>query len=168
MNQRLIILRGAAASGKTTIAKSYRDFDSRVVWLKVDNFKDFFAEDASPALEYVNGSALATLKYLFEQEFSVVMDGVFQDTSAIIEAVNLANQMKIPVKVFELEVSLEALNKRDLIREGVPEGLRKPMGKEALERIYKNLQDNPYKEAIKLNTEENSLEECKRIIDQSF
>jgi len=53
-------------------------FDKKIAWLKVDNFKEFFAEDSSIALNYVNGSAIATLEYLFKQGFSVVMDGVFK------------------------------------------------------------------------------------------
>ena len=65
--QRLIILRGPPSSGKSTIAKKLRDFEHKIAWLKVDNFKDFFAEDTSSALQYVNESAIATLKYLFDQ-----------------------------------------------------------------------------------------------------
>lgn len=48
-----------------------RNFERKIVWLKVDNFKDFFADDASIALDYVNGTAIATLEYLLNQEFSV-------------------------------------------------------------------------------------------------
>ena len=48
------------------------------MWLKVDNFNDFFAEDSTVvALKYVNGSAIATLSYLLDNNFSVVIDGVF-------------------------------------------------------------------------------------------
>ncbi len=166
--QRVIILRGTPASGKTTIGKSYRNFSEKFVWLKVDNFKDFFADDSSIALPYVNGSAIATLKYLLEEGFSVVLDGVFQDITPIDSAVQLAGTMKIPVKVFELDVPLKVLQKRDLVREGVPEGKRPPLGNETIERIYNNLKNNPYKDAIKLNTEENNLEECKEIIDKSY
>jgi len=43
-NQFLVIIRSAPASGKTTIAKELRSFKDKVVWLKVDNFKDFFSE----------------------------------------------------------------------------------------------------------------------------
>jgi predicted kinase len=168
MSQRVIVLRGTPASGKTTIARSYRNFDEKVAWLKVDNFKDFFAEDSSIALEYVNGSAIATLTYLLESGFSVVMDGVFQDTDAIQKAVEVCNKLQIVVKVFELEVSLETLKKRDLERDGVPQGLREPLGDEKIEQIYTKLKNNPYSEAITLNTEENNLEKCKEIIDELF
>jgi predicted kinase len=166
--QRVIILRGAPSSGKSTIAKSYRNFDEKIAWLKVDNFKDFFADDASPALSYVNGSALATLEYLLQQGFSVVMDGIFQDPSAINTAVTIATINNIPVRVFQLEVSLEKLLERDKTREGVKEGARKQMPDEVITRIYTALKENPYKDAILLNTEENNLEECKKIIDDNY
>lgn len=168
MSQRIIILRGPTGSGKSTIAKSYRNFDEKIAWLKVDNFKDFFAADASPALEYVNGASVATLDYLLKQGFSVVIDGVFQDTSAIDKAVKVAEENNIPIKVFELELSLEELKSRDLNREGVKEGHRKPMDEETLERIYSTLKNNLYPSAIKLDVESNSVEECKKVINQSF
>ena len=168
MSQRVIILRGAPSSGKSTIAKSYRNFEEKTVWLKVDNFKDFFAEDASAALSFVNGSAVATLEYLLKEGFSVVMEGIFQDTKAIDDAVKIAKKHNIPCKVFELEISLETLNSRDITREGVPEGLRKPLGEETITKIYQVLKNNPHSGAIKLDTENNNLEECKKIINNAF
>lgn len=40
--QKLIILRGCMASGKSTIAQKYRSFDNKMAWIKVDRFKDLF------------------------------------------------------------------------------------------------------------------------------
>ena len=168
MLQRVIILRGAPASGKTTIAKSYRNFNEKVAWLKVDNFKDFFAEDATPALEYVNGSAVATLDYLIGQGFSVVVDGVFQNTIPIDEILELAKKQNIPAKVFELTTSLKTLQKRDVLREGVPEGLRKPLGNETIENIFTTLENNPYPNSVEINTKNNSTDKCKELIDEAF
>ncbi len=159
--QRVVVLRGTPASGKSTIAKSMRDLPNRIAWLKVDNFKDFFADDASNALEYVNGSAVATLKYLLSKRFSVVIDGIFQDTSAIDQIIEASEKQNIPVKVFELEVDLDELKSRDRSRPGV-------LGDETIERIYNNLQNNPYLNSIKLNTQEHSLEECIEIINNSW
>jgi len=166
--QRVIILRGAPAIGKTTLAKSYRNFEMKVAWIKVDNFKDLFAEDATPALEYVNGSAVATLAYLITQGFSVVVDGVFQNTTSIDKILEIAKGEDIPAKVFELKTSLETLQKRDSQREGVPEGLRKPLGNETIEEIFTTLNNNPYPNSVKLDTEHNPLEKCKELIDKSF
>jgi predicted kinase len=166
--QKVIILRGVPSSGKSTIAKSYRNYEEKIAWLKVDNFKDFFAEDASAALSFVNGAAVATFEYLLSEGLSVVIDGVFQDTKAIDKAIEIAKKHNVPCKVFELEVSLETLIKRDTIREGVPEGLRKPLGEETITKIYEVYKNNPYSSAIKLNTENNHLEECKKIIKAYF
>jgi chloramphenicol 3-O-phosphotransferase len=160
MNQFLVILRGTPASGKTTIARSMRDFEKKVAWLKVDNFKDFFAEDSSVALTYVNGSAIATMKYLFDEGFSVVMDGVFQDTTAIADAVNVAKDKNIQYIVYEIQVSLEELLKRDKTRPGVKEGFRKPLEKELIAKIYQTLKDNPFSDALPLDTEHLAVEEC--------
>lgn len=166
--QKLIILRGAPASGKTTVAKSFRNFENKVAWIKVDNFKDFFSEDASSALEFVNGSAISTLQYLLGQGFSVIIDGVFQDTSAIDKALEIAKEKNVQVKVFELTCSLEALQQRDGQREDVSEGLRKPLGEETIAEIYGALNNNPYPNAISIDTQHNSMEKCKELIEKSF
>jgi len=166
--QRVIILRGTPASGKTTIAKKFRNFEEKVAWLKVDNFKDFFADDSSAALEYVNGAAVATLRYLLDKGFSVVMDGVFQDTAAIDEALKVAESKNVTAKVFELQVSLDTLLDRDKIREGVPEGLRPPLGGETITKIFNKLKENPYPESIPLDTEKNTLDQCIELISKEF
>jgi len=160
MNQFLIILRGAPASGKTTIAKEFRNFDKKIAWLKVDNFKEFFAEDSSAALDYVNGSAIATLVYLFNQDFSVVMDGVFQETNAIDQALVFAKEKNIKVIVYQIKCSLSVLQERDRTRAGVKEGCRKPLGDDVIAKIYQKLEANPYPNAKILDTENQSLQEC--------
>lgn len=160
MKQTLIILRGAPASGKSSIAKKLRSFEKKVAWLKVDNFKPFFAEDASEALEYVNGSALSTLEYLLSKGFSVVMEGVFQDPSCIDDALEMARTKKIPAHAYELRCSLPALVERDKNRKEVKSGHRKPMDHSVLERIQKTLENNPSKGAEIFDVEDKSLDEC--------
>jgi chloramphenicol 3-O-phosphotransferase len=168
MNQFLVIIRGTPASGKSTIAKSFRDFSKKIVWLKVDNFKDFFSDDSSEALEYVNRSAIATLEYLLDEGFSVVMEGVFQDTKAIRFATNIAKQKSIPYNVFQTDIPLEIIKQRDLERPGVKEGLRKPLGDQALEQIYSVVKNTPYEGSVILDTNKYSLEECRKIIQDSL
>ena|SRR5258708_7789405 len=160
MQQFLIILRGVTASGKSTISKRLRNFEEKTVWLKVDNFKDFFAEDSSNALEFVNGSAIATLDYLLDQGFSVVMDGVFQDTKAIDDAVNLAKSKNIKSIVYQIKCSLQEIQKRDQTRNGVKEGHRKPLENETITLIYQKLEDNPYPNSLSLDTEHLSVDQC--------
>lgn len=164
MKQFVVILRGASGSGKSTIAKKLRDFKNRVVWLKVDNFKDFFAEDASLALEYVNGASLATLEYLLDQDFSVVVDGIFQDIGPIKIAEEIAKGKSALFKVFQLECSLEILRERDKKRDGVKEGFRKQLSDATIENLYEIVNNNYYQGAIRINTEKKSFEDVVEII----
>ena len=160
MRQFLIILRGVTASGKSTISKRLRNFKEKIVWLKVDNFKDFFAEDSTLALEFVHGSAIATLDFLLHHGFSVVMDGVFQDTKVIDNAVNLARAKGIKTIVYQMQCSLQTLQERDRTRDGVKEGCRKILGDEVIEQIYERLQNTPYPNARLLDTESLSIDQC--------
>lgn len=168
MRQFLVVLRGVPASGKTTISKELRSFEKNIAWLKVDNFKEFFAEDSSSALEYVNGSAVATLNYLFENGFSIVMDGVFQETNAIDDAIKIANARNIKAIVYQIKCSLQTLQNRDRERPGVSKGCRKPLGDDVIAKIYQKLEESFYAGAIPLDTDKLSLEECIEIIRKNF
>lgn len=168
MEQKLIILRGAPSSGKSTIAKKMRSFELKTVWLKVDLFKDFFADDATPALEYVHGLAITSLEYLLNQGFSVVMEGVFQNPDYLKQAVDLANSKNITCRVFQLEVPLEQLKERDKSREGVKEDLRPALSEVVIERLFNIQEQKQYPNSINLNTYKNNLEQCIEIIKSSF
>lgn len=166
--QFLVIIRGAPASGKTTIAKKLRNFDKRIVWLKVDNFKDFFAEKASlKEQKFVDECALATLKYLLDNGFSVVMEKIFFDPRIIPLAVKEAEKRDVIAKVFQIRCPLPILQERDRNRPGVKEGCRKPLGNKAIERICDQLEKTYYLGAISLNTEKLSVEECVKRIRKS-
>ncbi|MBP7875510.1 zeta toxin family protein [Candidatus Woesebacteria bacterium] len=160
MQQFLVILRGVTASGKSTIAKRFRNFEQNVVWLKVDNYKDFFAEDSSKALEFVDGSALATLKYLLDAGFSVVMESVFRNTATIDESVELAKSKGVKSAVYQISCSLAELLVRDTTRAGIQEGCREPLGSEVITRIYEHLESNPYPNALRLDTEHMAIDQC--------
>jgi len=164
MQQFLIILRGAPASGKSTISKRLRNFDEKIAWLKVDNFKDFFADDSSSALAFVNGSAVATLGYLLDQGFSVVMDGVFQDTAAIDLATESAHAKGVKTIVYQITCELETLLARDKTREGVAVGCRKPLGDHTITRIYQAIENNSYPGSKLLDTETQTVEQCVETI----
>jgi tRNA uridine 5-carbamoylmethylation protein Kti12 len=166
--QFLVIIRGAPASGKTTIAKKLRNFRNKIVWLKVDNFKDFFS--GNPSLreqQYVDECALVTLCYLLDKGFSVVMEKIFYNPSVIPLAVNEAKKRGIKVAVFQIRCSLAVLQERDRTRPGVKEGCRKPLGDKTIKRLYDQLEKTFYSGAIVLNTEELSVEECLRKIKES-
>jgi len=169
VKQFLAIIRGAPASGKTTIAEQLRSFEKKIAWLKVDNFKDFFSGEASlTEQKYVDESALAVLEYLLDSGFSVVMEKIFFDPFIISLAVAAAEKRDIPVRVFQIECSLKTLQERDRNRPGIKEGCRKPLGDEAVERIYNQLEATFLKNAISLDTEKLSAEECVEKILGSF
>lgn len=168
MQQSLVILRGAPSSGKSTISKKLRDYDKKIVWLKVDNFKPFFSDNTDVIVDDVNKTAVNSLNYLLDQGFSVVEEGIFQNPKYIQEAVNLAKQKKIPVFVYQLECSLNTLQERDKKREGVKESCRKPLGDEKIKNLYQTVNNNPFPEIIKINTENISLDECIEKIRTNF
>lgn len=166
MKQKLLILRGAPASGKSSIARSLRDFEKKIAWIKVDNFKPFFADDASDALEYVNGAANAVTEYLLSQGFSVIMEGVFQNPSAIEDALEIAKQKNISAQAFELHCSLETLLERDKNRKEVKSGHRRIMDESIMKTIYKTISNNPCKSAEIFYTENITLKESVDIFQK--
>lgn len=168
MKQFLIILRGIPASGKSTIAKKIRNFDAKIAWLKVDNFKDFFGEGSQGQLDAANDAALATLKHLLDNSYSVVMEGVFQDADNISRAVEIGKDAFVTCKVFELQTSLDEAKKRDVDRVFKSAGARKAMKHEDFERINRTLLDTSYHGAIQVDTEQNNTEQCIKIILDSL
>lgn len=168
MKQALVILRGAPASGKTTIAEQLRDFDKKIVWLKTDNFKPFFSNDLDEAIGAVMQTALATLSYLLDQGYSVVFEGIFKDPIYAKRAMQLGETKNIPVITYQLKCSLKTLQERDRTRKGVKEGCRKPLGDELIENLYNMIEEKPIQGAVSLDTESTLLEECIAVIRKNF
>lgn len=168
MKQTLVILRGAPASGKTTIGENLRDFDKKIVWFKTDNIKPFFSDFEDKALDVVMETALATLNYLLDEGYSVVYDGIFKNPEYAQRAINLAKNKNISTVIYQLTCSLKTLQNRDKTRKGVKEGCRKPLGDEIIESLFNKVENSPIEGAIELDTENNSLEECLEIIKKNF
>jgi predicted kinase len=168
MSQKLVILRGPAASGKTTLCENLRNYDKKIVWLSVDKMKPIFSDFEDRTLDASNKASLATLKYLLDEGYSVVFDGIFKDVNYVYEAVEIAKSKNIPAVIYQLKCSLETLQSRDKVRPGVKEGYRKPLGDELIEGIYKTNIQNTVKGAIVLDTESQSMEECLGIIRSNF
>jgi chloramphenicol 3-O-phosphotransferase len=169
MVQKLIILRGAPASGKTSISENLRDFDKKIVWFKTDNLKEFFSDPNEARIrDEVMETCLAALKNILDRGYSVVYEGIFVKPEYVNWAVEIGKDKNIPVVIYQLECSLDTLKQRDKNRKGVPQGLRKAMPEEVIESLYKKVEENPIEGAISLNTEEKSLEECINIIRQNF
>ena len=169
MNRFLVIIRGAPASGKTTIAKQMRNFGKKIVWLKVDNFKEFFTSESTlEEQKYVDECALATLEYLLDNDFSVVMEKIFFDPFIIPLAIKAAQDRSIKTKVFQIKCPLEILQERDRNRPGIKEGCRKPLGDDVIERLFLQLENTYYPGAIELDTATHSVDDCVKIIQEEL
>jgi len=168
VKQFLAIIRGAPASGKTTIAKRMRSSRNKVVWLKVDNFKDFFEANSDlSAQKYVDECSLTSLEYMLENGFSVVMEKIFFDPGVINRAVEIGKNRGVDVKVFQIKCPLKILQQRDKNREGIKEGCRKRLGDEVIEKIYLQLERTYYEGAVELDTSKLSVEQCvKKICEE--
>ncbi|MDO8497907.1 MAG: zeta toxin family protein [bacterium] len=168
MKQKLVILRGAPASGKTTICKKLRNIEENIVWLSVDQIKPIFSDFKNETLENANSACLVMLNYLLDHGYSVIYDGIFKNPAHVKQAEDVAQKKHIPFVVYQLECSLKTLQEREKTREGVKEGLWKPMGDDLVENLCKTIEENPIEEAVKLDTENTSLDECVEIIKRNF
>lgn len=169
MAQVLVILRGAPASGKSTISKALRNFDKKIVWFKTDNLKEFFLNPADDkALDEVFETCYAVLDNLLERGYSVIYEGIFKKPEYAQKAIDIGKERNIPITIYQLECSLETLKKRDKGRSGVTNGIRPPMEETVIESLLRKVEENPIEGAIKLNTEEKSLEDCIEIIGKNF
>lgn len=169
MNQFLVIIRGSPASGKTTISKKLRDLKSRIVWLKVDNFKDFFSDDSKPEEQkFVDNCALVCLEHLLDQKFSVVMEKIFYDPFIIPLAEQAAQKRGIVCKIFQVKCSLSTLLQRDQTRPGIKEGCRKPLGVERIKTLHDHLEKTFYPKALVLDTENQSIDSCVETIKKEI
>jgi chloramphenicol 3-O-phosphotransferase len=168
MSQKLVILRGAACSGKTTIAESIRNYDGKIAWISIDNFKRIFSNFLDSALDDVNKSAVLTLNDILNRGFSVIADGIFKKPEHLHALIAVAKEKNIPFIIYQLDCSLETLKKRDKTRKGVKAGWFPPLGDELIESLYRKVVENPIENAIHLDTEKLSLEECIRIVKKNF
>lgn len=168
MAQQLVILRGAACSGKTTIAEQLRDYDKKIAWVSIDNFKRIFSNFQDAALDDVNNSAVLAVTDILDRGFSVVVDGIFKKPEHIQAIKAVGEARKIPVTIYQLDCSLETLKQRDKDRKGVKEGWLPPLGDELIESLFRKVEENPIPGAIHLDTEKLSLEECINIVKKNF
>lgn len=169
MKQVLVILRGAPASGKTTISENLRDFDKKIVWFKTDNIKPFFSDPSEARiLNEQMETCIATLNNLLDRGYSVVYEGIFKNPDYALKAIEIGKSKNIPTIIYQLSCSLKTLSERDKTRKGVKEGCRKPLGDEVIESLFNKVENNPIEKAVKLDTENQSLEECIEIIRKNF
>lgn len=139
-----------------------------MIWLKVDNFKDFFDILDAAAMAFVHTNATTAPEYFLKEGFSVAMEGVFQNPDYAQQAVDIAKIYEIPCSTFQLKVRLAVLQQRDKVRPGVAQGCRKPLGNEVIAGIYTALEENPYPNAVVVDAEKMSVEECVSFIPNSL
>lgn len=158
MNQKLIIVRGPACSGKTTICRELRNFDEKIAWISVDRVKEIYSNFENRTLDEVHKSVNALLADLLDRGYIVVVDGIFKQENYYLDLVKIADNKKVPHVIYQLECSLPTLLKRDKSREGAK--IWGPLGDDLVTSIYNTVQKNPIDGANILNTEELTLEEC--------
>lgn len=168
MVQNLVIVRGPACSGKTTICREIRNYDKKIAMVSVDNTKLIFSNFKDETLDDVHKSVNVILADLLDRGFSVVLEGILKKPIYTKEIIEIAKKRNIPYVIYQLECSLEALKARDRSREGVTKKGYDPLGDELIESIYKTVEGNPIEGAIKINTEEKTIEECIEIIRKNF
>jgi len=168
MNQVLIVLRGAPASGKTTIGENLRNFDKKIVWFKTDNIKPFFSEYSEASLDAAMQTCLAALKYLLDQGYSVIYEGIFKNPMYANEAIQMGKSKNIQTVAYQLHCLLKTLQERDRTRKGIKEGCRKPLGDELIGGLFQAVENNPIEDSVILDTENQSLEDCLSVIRKNF
>ena len=105
MNQKIVIVRGTACSGKTTICKEIRDFDNKIAWLSIDKVKNLFSDFKDEAMDDANKSAVVILKNLLEREYSVIVDGIFKNPLHIEHIVQVGKDKNIPIFIMGVNES---------------------------------------------------------------
>jgi predicted kinase len=166
MKQTLVIVRGAPASGKTTLCSQLRDTENKIAWLSVDGIKPIFSNFDDRDIDISYQTALEVLKFLLEHGYSVVFDGIFvrpEHQEYLQQALQIAEEKGVQVKIYQLTVSLETALKRHSKREWAREG-EKEAALETVKRLHEKVKNAPIEGAIELNTEESSLEECVNVI----
>lgn len=168
MKQTLVILRGAPGSGKTTLGDKLRDTDKKVAWISVDGVKPIFSNFDDRDVDISYRTTLVLLRFLLEEGYSIVFDGIFvrpEQLNYFNQAIKIATDKNIPVKIYQLFCSLETTLKRHEKR------LRDKsmhIDMETVRRLFEKVQNNPIPDSIELDTEKNSLEECLIIIRKNF
>lgn len=165
-NQKLIIFRGPAGTGKSTVAEKLRDIGKDRIWLQVDALKHFFPHHPQKDRPLLYETAKDLAEFFLSKGFSTIADGTFNKTEWVDWFVDLAKRRKIPWKVFEFRAAVEDVIRRDRERPGVKKGWRKPISKRYLKGGIEFFRKNTYPGAIQIDTSEKSVEGVVKFILQ--
>ena len=151
-------------TGKSTVAKMLRDKIPNSVWINVDRLKRFFKDfyrKKSPRREReaLYKAVKEMVRVFLEENYSVIVEGLFIETKGIDLMVDLARKGRVPYEIFEFYAPREILIKRDSERNMSVIG-----GLKVLDRLTKEVLSNPCPQAVKINTSKYSAEECADLI----
>lgn len=165
-NQKLIILRGAPGTGKSTVAEKLRDVGKDKIWLHIDWLGHFFPRSLHQAHSLHYKTAKNFAEFFLSMGYSIIADGMFEESEWINWFVDLAKERKIGCKVFELTASVKDIMERDRRHPGVKAGWRGSIKKRNLEAKIEWFRKHPYPKAIQINSSQKSSEEIVKFILQ--
>lgn len=165
-NQNLIVLRGAPGTGKSTVAEKLRDIGKDKIWLHIDWLGHFFPRLLHQAHSLHYKTAKNFAEFFLSMGYSIIVDGMFEETEWIDWFVDLAKERKIGYRVFEFTASVKDILERDKEHPGVKQGWRNPIQKKKLKARLKWFQEHPYPKTSRVNSSEKSPEEIVRFILQ--
>lgn len=134
----LVLLRGAPATGKTTIARYIRSKKRKFVWISIDALRVFVYKYPPKRKDLIFKATLALTNFFLREGFSVIVEELFIRLHEIERFYDLGKENHLPVYLFELTADLEDIIKRNPQR---PFPLRGG-AKEAM-NLYKLLEKNP-------------------------
>ncbi|MBI2036510.1 AAA family ATPase [Candidatus Microgenomates bacterium] len=169
MQQTLIILRGAPASGKSTVCEEIQKRKKNIVWFHVDSFKRFLnSRNEVSDRDHWYGAAAASLDYFLNKKFSVLAEGIFQYHKHVNLFIQIAQKHGVKIKIFDFVAHNDILLQRDKTRKGVPEGLRKALAEETIKNLAHEIYNNKFPDAKIIDTEKESIEHIVQKILSEF
>lgn len=131
--QRLIILRGLPASGKSTFAEKYCDMNPGTIRVCRDNIREMLIpkfHHGSPMEVLVTTIEESCIKNALEGGYSVIVDATnFRGINRFYGLIPLENN-EIEVEIKDFDIDLQTCIQRDAQR-------AKPVGKLVIETMYK-------------------------------
>ena len=160
--QLLILLRGGLGSGKTTVGRLVRDSLPRAVSISLNILHSFISSEPLKNKTLAFESALVLADFFLRRNFSVILDELFIFPETTKPFFDLGEKYKIPVFLFELEVSPEGALKRYRL-EGI-----KQRTKENIQGVLTFLSGHPISWAQKIDTNRYSPTQIRDLILESI
>ena len=161
MEKTVIILRGPAGSGKSTIANLLKNrFGGQWVHIDVDYFKHLISEDSSAERTNIaHQTANFLLEQLMQNDFSIIIEEIFRD-GYYQEVKNLVTGYRYEVHTIFLKADEDILIDRDKQRP------HKNKGEEIIREL--NAQIQPGEGELVIDTSGKSPEEIAGLVEDSI